>query len=402
MTDPRKLAAVQVLSILVVYAYGQQGVFPAILAAKIVAMTIESGLSAVSSVAIACHAAIVAGLFGNVVDSHRYGQIALDLLWAFKVNEYTARVYVLVHGLVNTSMRPMKECLGPMRHAHKAGMLTGDTEFALIALHVYSGVQFHSGAPLGVVLEEALRNRQIMTKFRQDNVLLWHEPFLQLAARITGGDIPPLLINDVTMDRQELIRLGEREGDGTLLVVNYTTWGIEHFWTGDFKAALHCFEKCRASGHHNVGFVYRFFPIYFEGMAAFILASKSKSPYLERRRLIRKGTKSLRYLQKYEKKMSANLFHRIGLLEGQLACVRGNRELCVSKCQVAAEKAHELEVLYDEALANELIGRALMDRSDDGTATGSLEFFQRARTLYKEWGASFKYRQMDELLGVSA
>ena len=402
MTDPIKLASVQVLSIVMVYAYGQQGSFPAILASKIVTMTLHSGLSAISSVAIACHAAIVSVLFGEVAEAHRYGQLALDLLQAFKVNEYTARVYVMVHGLVNTSRRPMKECLGPMRHAHNAGMLTGDTEFALIALHVYSGVHFLSGAPLGLVLEEALQNRLMMTKFRQDNVLFWHEPFLQATARIAGVDIPPVCIKGVTMDRQEMIGLAEREGDGTQLVINYNTWGIEHFWTGDFKAAMNCFEKCRASGHHNVGFVYRFFPIFFEGIAAFILASQTEAPYFERRRLIRKGTKSLRYLQKYEKEMSENLFHRRCLLEGALARVRGNWELCVSKCKVAAEKAHEFEVLCDEALANELIGRTLMDRSDDVIATDAMEFFQRARTLYGEWGAPFKCEQMDELLGVSA
>jgi predicted ATPase len=87
MTDPIKLASVQVLSIVMVYAYGQQGSFPAILASKIVTMTLHSGLSAISSVAIACHAAIVSVLFGEVAEAHRYGQLALDLLQAFKVNE---------------------------------------------------------------------------------------------------------------------------------------------------------------------------------------------------------------------------------------------------------------------------------------------------------------------------
>ena len=71
----------------------------------------------------------------------------------------------------------------------------------------------------------------------------------------------------------------------------------------------------------------------------------------------------------------------------------------MGKFLLAKERANEMGMIAEEALINELRGRAILRRSHlHRNEEGASSLIRQARDLYQNWGAVKKTRQMDALL----
>lgn len=402
MTDPTKLSTMQILHVIFTYAYTQASTFRAMVSCKMIQITLQHGLSACSSVGFAFHAVVLQASFERIAESYRYGQIALQLLDDFGVNEYIARVYVYIHGVVNTAVRPVNEseCFSRLEHAYRCGMVTGDHEFGYFALHILNSIKMYQGTPVHLVYDEALQVLQTMLSARQHVAALLHVAFLHSVAGIAGVVPPITVIDGSTMTREVLIENAVKENDSTMLVVVYGNWAAQQFWNGDYQSAMHHLQKARRSGMQGVLFHFRCSLVFFEGMANLILLSESRQCGLGWR-YKRRGHRALLFLRKHARVAPENLFHQVLLLEAMMAGIGGHWQLSMSKYNLATERARERGLLAEEALANELVARAIIRRNQGHLNQEAVNLFGRARELYYQWGAVKKVGEMEPMTQTS-
>lgn len=400
LENMEKLAAMQIMSVTLLYAFVLPGILPALLGSRIVQLTYEQGTCQYSSMGFAFYSMTSQLVFGNIVDSQKSGRIALDVEEANELSDFRCRVYNIVYGLVYPAVLDLRECLEWQNYAYRVGMITGDSEFAMLCLHHDTAVRFYAGFKLDLLVENALRTRKLMIRFGQANILFFHEPFLLMAAGIAEIEVPYATREKQDLSRDGLIRLAEAAENETVLALAYKTWGMEHFWKGDYETALCCFDKFHLY-IDKIGFAFRFYPIFAEGMSALYLAKKSRHSYFERRPFMLKARRAIKYFRKFIHKMPKSLLHRLDLLEGLWFQVQGARvEIFHRKYMSAYEIASKQEIRCDAALAQELIARALLENSNHIFATESAlrESLHKSRDLYQHWGSKRKYAHLSTLL----
>lgn len=225
------------------------------------------------------------------------------------------------------------------------------------------------------------------------------EAFLQALAGIAGTTVCRAVIDGVTMTREAINESAKKDKNGTLSVVLYGNWAVEQFWNGDYEAAAKYFSLARSKGYENVVMHFCCTLVFFEGMANFILASESPGCCGSNWNRMRRGRRSLAFLRKHSQVIPANLLHQVLMLEAMQHLLQGKWELSMGKFLLAKERANEMGMIAEEALINELRGRAILRRSrlyrNEEEASSLI---RQARDLYQSWGAVQKTRQMDALL----
>jgi len=98
-----KIAALQLLNIMFLNAMLVKPKFAPFIQLKSVQITLEYGLSAMSSSAFASYGMLCAAA-GQYEEAFRYGQLSLDLLQKFKAKEYAPRVFASVYGKLASSI----------------------------------------------------------------------------------------------------------------------------------------------------------------------------------------------------------------------------------------------------------------------------------------------------------
>ena len=145
MTDPKKLAAMQILNLLFLNTkVSRQDLFPSVVL-RMMKMTLSDGLSAMSSVAFAGYGSLLC-YAGNVNEGLRYGKLALDLLEDFGAVSFMARVDALVWGEIYPHVRPWADSLEKLKEGHRIGLQTGDISFAKSNADVYILFLLQSGS----------------------------------------------------------------------------------------------------------------------------------------------------------------------------------------------------------------------------------------------------------------
>lgn len=397
MRDPTRVAAMSILNDLFTRAFAHQKL-RVVVSGKMIDLTLREGLSACSAVGFAFHAVVLCTSFQRPVEGYRYAQIALKLLEAFGFTEYTARVYTFVYGCVASIVRPVNECMGPLEYAHRCGVVSGDTEFAMFALHTYNSLKLYQGTPVNLVFEEALKVRASMLEARQDAAALLHEPVVQAVAGIAGKIVSSAVINGVTMTRENMLNLRKKEKNPTFLVVLYGNWAVEHFWNGDYQASVKYFSLARSFGHANVVMYFSCSLVFMEGMANFILASDSLKHCGLNWNRMRRGRQSLAFLRKHSRVVPVNLLHQVQLLEAMQHYLQGNWEMSMRKFQLAKERANKMGMIAEEALVNELKGRSILRRSRNHRSDEGLSLIRQARDLFRTWGAVRRAERLDSFL----
>jgi histidine kinase len=136
MTDPKKIAAMQILNMLFLNTFlARPDMFPFVVV-KMMKLTLADGLSAISAVAFAGFGMLMA-FSGKITQGLKCGQISLDILDDFEARSFLPRCYAFVYGFIRAHAMPWTDTLEPLKLGHSVGLSTGDLEFATV------NAQFH-------------------------------------------------------------------------------------------------------------------------------------------------------------------------------------------------------------------------------------------------------------------
>jgi len=386
--DPKVAAAMRIQIRLSPAAYFGRPMLLPVIAANLVATSVERGLSSATPYALALFG-IVLNTVGMYPEAHAWGQLAARLVDRWEDRSLEAATRHVVFNLVCTWIPPLHTILAPLREVFDIGRRTGDFEYASYAAHGYVHHALYAARPLGPLLTEALALGEQMRALGQVNALHVHQPFEQLLKCLTG-DIDPARLDDDGFDESALLAQAAAEGSRSGIYVLRVVMGLARYWFGKTAEACECFEVARpyADAAPSVWHV----PIMHQYGALAACAAWSTTAEADRPALRATIESSLEALRVLAGHAPVNFAHRVSLIEGELARIDGALESALAKFDEAMAKASEAGFSNDIALAHEL---AAACHRDEALARASLT---AARDTYAAWGAAAKARALDTKL----
>jgi hypothetical protein len=132
MSDVDKLAVMQILNVMFLNVYFIDPLLTALVAVRMVSLSLDYGLSSISSAGFAFYGVLSCSCRVDTEFGYRCGQLALRVLEKFKCAEFVPRVYAPVYGFINSWKFEFSAALEPLKYAYDVGLETGDIEFAMV------------------------------------------------------------------------------------------------------------------------------------------------------------------------------------------------------------------------------------------------------------------------------
>jgi predicted ATPase len=379
--DPRVTAAMRIEARISSAAYFARPMLLPVIACRLVATSVERGLSPATPYALSIYG-IVLNTLGMLREAHTWGSVALVLLDRFDDKSLEARTRHVVHDLVCTWTVPLASTLDDLRAVVSIGRQTGDVEYAAYAAHAYVHNAFYAARELEGLLDEALELGAFMRGFEQVNALHVHAPFEQLLRCFTGKARDPARLDTPgTFDEAGALEAARAAGSRSAQCIVRLLMGIVRYHFGSAAEASACLELARPflDGVASTWHV----PIFHQYAALAVHAL----PEAERRPLRALAEASLSALRALAEQGPENFAHRVSLVEAESARADGDLEGALPHYEAAIAGAEAGDWHNDLGLAHELASRC---RAGLAEAAEAAEHLRAARAAYTRWGATAK------------
>ncbi len=373
-------AAMRIESRICSAAYFARPMLLPLLACRLVATSVEHGLSPATPYALAIYG-IVLNTIGMLRDAHTWGTVALSLLDRFEDRSLEARTRHVVHDLVCTFTVPLAGTLDDLRDVVAIGKRTGDLEYAAYAAHAYVHNAFYASRKLDALLDEALAFGAFMRGYGQVNALHVHAPFEQLLRCFTGRARDSAKLDGEGFDETTALEEARAAGSRSAQAIVHLLMGIVRYHFGSVVDASACFEAGRPflDGVASTWHV----PIFHQYAALAIHALPADA----RAALRDRADASLAALRALAEHGPENFAHRVDLVEAEQARADGNAEAAIESFRRAIAGAERGGWLNDAGLAHELAARFRASRDDRREAT---EHERASLDAYSRWRANGK------------
>lgn len=388
MNDPQKLAAIQILNLIFLSVVLTNSEMVAVIALKMITLTLDYGLSAASCVSFMIYAFAVGSIDGKIDQANRFAKLSFALYKRFGARVYLARISVFYFDGVHCLTRPAQEMIPALDNGFLIGLETGDVEFALLCASIrYSTVELDR-------LPRLEHNLQILSDrlsfHRQTTLGCFIRPEHQCVHNLLEYTNDPTVLQG-NMFNPKADMLFDSFDQGILL------------WTKTHELLLGClFGKYEVATeltptHHRVlvrtlGTLGSSIFMFYHGFADVALARKQnnengRAPFKIPIRRATIARKYSRVLQKWSLNNPLPYLGRHLLLEAELSALQYHKSTLV-KYTNAISVLKDGGLLPLVALANERLGYYLNERRDMGQCGKT--YLQRAMALYKDWGPTTK------------
>lgn len=386
--DRKKLAAMQIMNHVFIYCFISVPNLAAMVATRMVQITMSCGMCAISSVAFAFYSQfLVCG--PSVEDGLRYGKLSMQLYEKFKNEAWLCRVWSTYHGSVAICKEPERTSLEPLRYAYNMGLRTGDIEFAML-----SGLQYCFNSIDVLTLPQLKAElRKLSTDIEltgRTMALAQVQPLWTFVMSFMEGpeegrsaeflNLEGMLSGRFQLDR--LLKEGEALWDqfmGMIVAYNF----------GNFEKAAEMAKGVdklyKWGGQHSIACAYCLF---FECMT---LLASPKRDCIHRWWVVSYVKKRLKLLENWAYMAPENILDKQHLLMAELAAFQNKSKKACLHYRAAIFDSKAQRRVGVEALGNERFARFYIER---GEVDSALPLLDETCRLYEEWGAKGKVRQL--------
>lgn len=388
MTDENAIAAMQMLNLIFNMVFSTRSQLLPLVVLNMVGLTLENGLSVMSSVGFAMYAMMLAS-FGQVDRGASYAQLALDIYARFPVKEWLPRIYAGLYGGVYACIQSPAVSVQHLMHGYEVGMQSGDIEFALVDNHLHAFSAFGVGWKLDKIERQLAALFQESIELKQVWIQRLSGAFLQFVQNLMGLSPDPT-------------RLVGTFNENVVDVESLDTLSLQ-FWPW-YRMMLCCLfqEYTRAAQESKLCRGVELFP---NGNPVFAYAAvfHSLSAIGLYRQTGRGRWRAIRETQRQAKfvKSKALLVPSVCsckhfLLKAELAWLQGKHRVVLYMYNNSISCAKGNGLPFDEALAHERFARYNLEHSRD--LEKASQSFGQAVELYRSWGAVAKANQLQEEL----
>jgi predicted ATPase len=390
MTDPYKLAAMQILKILCAPVFmAKPEIFPQIIITMI-NLCLEYGNSAISSFAYGFYGLLLVG-FSQLDRGYYAGLIALKLLDKFNAKELKSKVYNLFNSNIRTWKEHAKNSVDPLREGVQAGLEVGDFEWGgYCAANLCSYLFFTEDN-----LESAVRQQGVYVdlciNIQQEIPIHFSQVWRQLGLNLQAQAADSLLLIGESFDEEKILPRIIAAKSGTVLFVFYVAKTILVYLLGDSSQALKNVGLAQEQAGAAFGFMQVVVLNFYHSLTLLncydeVTVDEQKN-YLDQ---VNINQEKMKFWADNAPEVNQ---HRYELIEAEKARILGINGQALGLYDRAIAGAKENEYLQEEALANELAAKFYLDWGKEKVAAG---YMQEAYYCYGRWGAKAKVEDLEQ------
>ncbi|MEG5039457.1 MULTISPECIES: AAA family ATPase [unclassified Microcoleus] len=385
MSDPQKLAAMNILSSMASAAYiGSPALYPLIVL-KQIELSLQFGNAIQTPYAYSTYGLILCAFGGEIVAGNRAADIAIALMEMFKASSFKAKIFNLVYPFVRIWQEPMHNVLMPLLEGYQGGLETGDLEFAAYCAYNRCQLAYAAGNELLQLGEEMQTYAEAIAQLKQTTALNFQQIVQQAVLNWTGeADAPQKLIGEAY---DETTRLPQHQSAGDTYSIGsvYAHKLILAYHFGQPQEALEIAQIAEKTIGGIIGTV--FYGVFYFYHALTLLANTNTLPISEA------VTKDLEQLTNWATHAPMNFGHKCDLIRAEQQRILGNKAEAIDLYDGAIFLAKENQFLNEEALANELAAKFYLNWGKEKVAAG---YMQEAYYCYARWGAKAKTDDLEK------
>ncbi len=388
-TDPEVTAAQRIQAGLMSSAYLAVPNLLPLLCCSMVQSTLQHGVCQPAIYGFSC-LGLVLVTAGQIDRAYQIGKIAWEMTDRYEDRAIKVKNLHVVGSLINSHVEPLRATLESNREVCRLGLDTGDIEYAAWALHTEVCNGFWAGLGLDRLAETARHHVALLEHHKQLPALACTYQFVQAIENLRGNSQDPArLVGENYDENSHRERLLARNFRGALFVLSAVATLCRYMFR-DLEQALAgadewaAYEDGAASTYHIVVWHQ------YRALAALGLSGKEKSQVRQTLARIQPDRELLERLLPFSR---VNFEHRVLLIDAEVARLEGRVGEALALYERAIEAARSNEFIHEQALANELAGRFLLEAVGKTPARG---YLLEAIFLYTRWGATAKAARLEE------
>lgn len=386
MTDPVRLAIMDLLGLMLPPAYWTSPNLLALTVFQMVRETLAHGYSPNAGYGLSWWGITESALLGNIPAGAQFGEFAIEIArkHALKLQQPLFFAGWIIHKFTH----PLRETMPLLEQAYAVSLEKGDFEYASYARNNYVQMLLHSGHHLTETLAEMERAHRDLLRFQVGSSLYWHDIWWQTALNLVSGPAEPDVLSGPAYDETVSLEQHRSVNDHSTLFLLHTAKTMLALIFGRTEAALAHAHAARLSNEAGTGMHSHVLFHYFESLVLIAAADKGLADVAEVRRVLAANQKRLAHWAQHA---PMNYLHLWCLVEAERLRSSGKGEEAMHQYERAMELARENGFVQDEALASELAARFQFRQRRDGLATF---YLRQALQLYERWGCSGKVTQL--------
>jgi PAS domain S-box-containing protein len=390
MTDPKIQTAMQVLSALSGAATFTDVQLCCLLAARMVNLSIQHGMSGASAYAYACLGAALAPYFHRYSEGYRFGKLACDLVEKHGFTAYDTKVYHAM-GLAAFWTQPLTSVIELRQAATRTATERGDLTFACYGMHQSITYLLTRNDPLDTVWRETQMALDFARKAKFRDVVDLIVSQQRFIASMQGLDATFSAFSDERFDEPAFEAQLAATGTPTVRCLHWIRKLKARYLSGDYAEAKAAADKARALLSISSVSLQLFDYFYYAALTVAALFEKASSgQQQEWRELL---TTHQEQLREWAETYPPTFADKHELVSAELARIEGRDADAMRLYEQAIQSAREYGFVQNEAVAHDVAAQFYDARGFDSIAHACR---RDARRCYNQWGAFGKVRQLDE------
>jgi class 3 adenylate cyclase len=399
MTDPHRLAAMRILSILSSTTYFIEPNLLPLIVFKQVTLSIKHGNAPESALAYANYALILCGYIGNTETGYQFGRLALKLAEKLNMQKLAAKTLFTVNAFVYHWKEPLHGCLGSLLEAYRQALETGDLEYAVRSVFVYNAYAYFAGKTLTDLLQEMNNHTEAISQLKQTQTPQLAELYEQAIQTLTGQFDYTEYISKEIYEQEKMLSGQVAEQDKSLIFHLYLNKLILSYLWHDYETAIEYAAIARTYTASVAAMLVIPVCCFYDGLAHLALlrekqpeAATSSQDKIDQADVLKQVADCRRKLKSWADSAPMNHRHRYCLVEAEYARILGQDGAAREYYDKAIVLAQDNQFTNEAALASELA-------ADFYLAKEQLEiaqvYLQKAHYGYRQWGALCKVDDLE-------
>ncbi|WP_413199160.1 AAA family ATPase [Nostoc piscinale] len=389
MSDPYKLAAMQIL-LQIVPAASQAGSFLFLLSVlAMVRLSVKYGKSPVSAYGYAAYGTVLTDKFNQFETGYKLGKLAVKLLENTTANSIKATVYFVHNGTISFYKQPLKETIPPLVEGMQSGLELGNIENAGYCAVIAGYHALLSGENLESVEHKISGYVDLMQKLKLESLAAATSLFRQAA------------LNLRSKSSHKAVLIGEAFDEITMaseLLKNYSFKGFYYgcktivcYLFNEYQLAVENAVLAEKTHADNVGLLIYVANNFYYSLALTALCNQAEPA--QKQQYLKQVAANQKQMKKWATQAPCNFQHKYDLVEAERARVLGQFQLAIDLYDRAIAGAKNNDYISEEALANELAAKCYIEFGKEKIAK---MYMTEAYYAYIHWGALAKVQLLDE------
>src|SRR6056297_672838 len=385
MNDPVQLAIMRSMAQTISVLFRTNPNLFALVVFKLIDITLKHGVAPISPVSFITFGLLTNVIFKDIPGAYELGQLGMKLFEKISGREHYAQAFYIFNVGISPWKEPLKMTNKHIQDAYKIAEQTGDYEYMMSAAAAGAHYYFRAGHELKTLIERTTEQKKSISDVYEKISASQFDVLLQLFTNFIIPSDKPELLKGQIYNEDEMIAYHEKDQDDTSLLMIYLDKLTLAYYFNRYSQAYSILKKADKYKKGVAGLLmfanFRFFE------SLILLANYNQVSKQQQKQIRKTVSKNVKQFQIWAKHAPMNFKGQLKLIKAEEQSTFGKEIEAIKLYEEAIELYKENGFIHEEALANELCGRAWIKHRNKKIAK---TYLNEAYSLYKQWGAEAK------------